>query len=293
MKGYIYKYTFPNGKVYIGQTMTTVENRHQQHITEYSGKGNPRLWEAFQQFKDYKLETIQTVEVNNQNMLKLELNQIEAMYINLYNSCNPDYGYNVRPYAIFVPDYNSILQEKIGELRDIRYKELSEKMRIIQKKIFEGKGSLTDEEKNWVKLTCCNQDNLFSFPADFDLDDLSKNKVENDEYTEEIFEIWDHSNREEALKWASQYVENHADIIILEARRKKMIVAIVKDDPENKIAMKFSNTREIAQYFNVNRPVNVRNVLEGRQKSAYGYRWMYLMDYEKKYKNFDYKSDNE
>lgn len=75
MKGYIYKYTFPNGKVYIGQTMTTVENRHQQHITEYSGKGNPRLWEAFQQFKDYELETIQTVEVNNQNMLKLKLNQ--------------------------------------------------------------------------------------------------------------------------------------------------------------------------------------------------------------------------
>lgn len=31
-KGYIYKYTFPNGKIYIGQTKTSVEQRHKQHL---------------------------------------------------------------------------------------------------------------------------------------------------------------------------------------------------------------------------------------------------------------------
>jgi predicted GIY-YIG superfamily endonuclease len=33
LKGYIYKYTYPNGKVYIGQTTTSVEKRWQEHVS--------------------------------------------------------------------------------------------------------------------------------------------------------------------------------------------------------------------------------------------------------------------
>ena len=31
-KIFIYKYTYPNGKVYIGQTRTSVNERHNQHM---------------------------------------------------------------------------------------------------------------------------------------------------------------------------------------------------------------------------------------------------------------------
>ena len=32
-QGFIYKYTYPNGKVYIGQTRISVRERHYQHMS--------------------------------------------------------------------------------------------------------------------------------------------------------------------------------------------------------------------------------------------------------------------
>ena len=48
MKGYIYKYTFPDGKVYIGQTRRPIELRHAEHLNPSTGPLNPGFWEAYQ-----------------------------------------------------------------------------------------------------------------------------------------------------------------------------------------------------------------------------------------------------
>lgn len=286
MKGYIYKYTFPNGKVYIGQTRTSIELRHKQHITEYSGKGNPRLWEAFNKYKDYKLDVMQTIECADQNELMYQLNQLEALYINLYNSCSPNYGYNVLPNAIFTPDYQKIIRDKFHELFEQRNNELHKRKEDIENKLSNKKGKLTESEKKFFEWGCCDSDYPFYFSLDsINYDDLSKNTFDiYDFYTEEVLDVWSFKIEEEARTWAEQYINEHANIIIYEARRNKMIVAIEKDDKENNVALIFNNTNEIAQHFNVARPVNVRNVLEGRQKTAYGYRWMYLTEYEKNFK---------
>jgi hypothetical protein len=50
MKGYIYKYTFPDGKVYIGQTVRPVAARHREHITPSTGRVNVGFWEAYQKY---------------------------------------------------------------------------------------------------------------------------------------------------------------------------------------------------------------------------------------------------
>ena len=50
MKGFIYKYTFPDGKVYIGQTRRPLEVRHKEHLNPKIGRLNPKFWEAFKKF---------------------------------------------------------------------------------------------------------------------------------------------------------------------------------------------------------------------------------------------------
>lgn len=62
LKGYIYKYTFPNGKVYIGQTRRDIEVRIEEHIHPVQGKTNPALWAAYQEFGNYNFEIIETIQ---------------------------------------------------------------------------------------------------------------------------------------------------------------------------------------------------------------------------------------
>ena len=68
--------------------------------------------------------------------------------------------------------------------------------------------------------------------------------------------------------------ENAADILE-EVRDMDAICAI---DEAGNVALTFHSFNEIAQHFGVVRPDNVRNVLKGRQKSAYGYFWKYRRD---------------
>ena len=45
MKGIIYKYTFPDGKVYIGQTRRHPEKRKREHLAKDVGPTNKGFWE--------------------------------------------------------------------------------------------------------------------------------------------------------------------------------------------------------------------------------------------------------
>ena len=73
---------------------------------------------------------------------------------------------------------------------------------------------------------------------------------------------------------ASFVIENAADILE-EIRNRNAICAI---DKAGNVVHTFHSFNEIAQHFGVVRPDNVRNVLKGRQKSAYGFIWKYKRD---------------
>lgn len=57
-RGFIYKYTYPNGKVYIGQTRTSVNERHNQHMIASKRKHCCVCEAAIAKYGEPKLETI-------------------------------------------------------------------------------------------------------------------------------------------------------------------------------------------------------------------------------------------
>ena len=48
MKGIIYKYTFSDGKVYIGQTRRPQEIRKREHLNAIVGPTSSGFWDAYQ-----------------------------------------------------------------------------------------------------------------------------------------------------------------------------------------------------------------------------------------------------
>lgn len=75
-------------------------------------------------------------------------------------------------------------------------------------------------------------------------------------------------------KYIYFFAENYAQI--LEDERDKN--TIVQIDKAGNVVKEFYSFNEICQTFNVPRADNVKNVLKGKQKSAYGYYWKYKKD---------------
>lgn len=83
----VYIYTFPNGKKYVGQTTQTLE------IRARLGEGyisSPAVYSAIKKY-GYSNLKIETFPCQNQE----ELNQLERYYIQLYNTTDNKYGYNL------------------------------------------------------------------------------------------------------------------------------------------------------------------------------------------------------
>ena len=275
MKGIIYKYTFPDGKVYIGQTRNP-EKRKRDHIDPKTGPVNTGFWEAYQRFGTYEYEVIREIESNNEDELIDLLNRWESGYIYQYKADNPEYGYNRTSYGnvrrkadgILKRVYNAI-QEDFSNIEMQLFESASEK-------IWRTKQPLTEEEL--FLITEKYPDKLwFDHLKSFDFKNLSKNRITEDIeiYLEEHLGFVRNAIGECSQFIATQYVKEHGRQIISEVQSALTIVQI---DKEGKIVREFSSFLEICQAFNVPRADNVRNVLNGKQKSAYGYYWKYKKD---------------
>lgn len=93
-KGVIYKYTFPNGKVYIGQTINP-RSRKSQHLCKSTGARNVAFWRAYEKYGSVEYEEIEHVAEYSRDVLCDKLNDLEQKYIAEYKSTNPKYGYNL------------------------------------------------------------------------------------------------------------------------------------------------------------------------------------------------------
>jgi len=98
--GYIYKYTYSNGKIYIGQTRVSIQKRHAQHMFEatHNNKCKTLCEKAIQKYGEPLIEIIETIEVNEDEVDKLILllNEAEIKWIHYYDSTNINNGYNIQ-----------------------------------------------------------------------------------------------------------------------------------------------------------------------------------------------------
>ena len=97
MRGVIYKYTnIYNGKVYIGQTVNEYKRREKWRNlkTPYAGSYINRARMKYG-LESFEYEVLAEVTNRDEDILRETLNSLEKKYIALYQSKNPNFGYNL------------------------------------------------------------------------------------------------------------------------------------------------------------------------------------------------------
>lgn len=279
MKGYIYKFTFPNGKVYIGQTRRPEEVRHKEHLSKVIGPSNPNLWEALQSFPSYDYVILQTIESPNIDHLVAMLNALESAYIDEYRATDPKYGYNVLAIGRAITDRNQILKRetnnRLRKAEEEYYAPVRDMCEHILHKVNQATEPLTPEEKQFVKEFIFTN-GVFSV-SDFNLDDLSKNDENALFFFGEAVDAAEYLLSRDLFDEVEYGINSESERIVARARDDKSILQI---GSSGEVIREYSSLNEIAQAFNVPRPANVWNVLKGKQKTAYGFRWVYKKDYK-------------
>ena len=281
MRGFIYRYTFPDGKVYIGQTIRPVEARHREHITPSTGKVNVGFWEAWEKYQDAKLEVIETVEEEDPAALTARLNSLEIMYIAQYRSTNPNYGYNRAPGGLSTCTTNRVLLkafkrelDAVWRGRALFYEILKEKIQqaihvpIVldhDQALFVREVAIPNVKKKFRRYIRLSSDGVFSFA-----------EVNND---------YDEFYLDEAISWLLFVVEEIKDIELSEVSKSVGNYILVnsadllsegiiqKVDADGTVVKEYSSITEIMHDLNLSYNTNIYNVLEGKQKTAYGFIW--------------------
>lgn len=275
MKGIIYKYTFPDGKVYIGQTRNQ-EKRKREHIDPKTGPVNTGFWEAYQRFGTYEYEVIREIESDNEDELIDLLNRWESGYIYQYKADNPKYGYNRTIYASVGIESKKILRRVYIAVQEDYINSEMELLDSASEKIWRTKQPLTEEEL--FLITEKYPDSLWlDGLKDFDFKNLRNNRItrKREFYLDEHFGFIRNAIWECSQYIAARYIRENGKHIIEEVRQAKVIVQI---DKEGNVIKEYSSVLEICQTFNIERGDNIRNVLNGKQKTAYGFFWKYKKD---------------
>lgn len=89
-KGLIYMIKFPNGKIYIGKTISSVNKRIRDHISEAKRGSRLKVHNAMKKY-NYKIQ----ISILEDSILESELSQKEIFYIAKYNSTKHNIGYNM------------------------------------------------------------------------------------------------------------------------------------------------------------------------------------------------------
>lgn len=114
IKGIIYKYTSPSGKIYIGQT-TDEKGRRQKFLNVNKIYAGHKINAARKKYKpeQFKYEVIFAVESINKDEVQNILNQKEIEYIKLFDSFNNGYNMTEGGDATYIRDEENI--KKVSE----------------------------------------------------------------------------------------------------------------------------------------------------------------------------------
>lgn len=86
---------FANNKIYIGKTERDVNKRFREHLTESRAKNSPTYQYCISRAIRKYGEQAFDVAILAENVPLDKLDLIESHYIDMYNSADPDIGYNI------------------------------------------------------------------------------------------------------------------------------------------------------------------------------------------------------
>ena len=137
--GYIYKISFPNNKIYIGLTTTSIEQRHKEHKQCALGNSTYLIYNALRKYD--MIETFELEQIDTADTLE-ELCEKEKEYIKQYNSYYIEgHGYNMTYGGEGTNGYiyTEDVKKKISEAQKKRFEnpEAIKKISESQKKRFE------------------------------------------------------------------------------------------------------------------------------------------------------------
>ena len=145
----IYKATNKlNGKIYIGQTINTLEFRKDQHFRDARCTKKKTTY-FHNAIKKYGAENFAFEEIDSANNLE-ELNQKERYWIKFYSSNNKEFGYNLDSGGKNGGEKSIEPKRKIGDTTLIKWKnpEIACKMREGLKKGIETQKSKPKKVKS-------------------------------------------------------------------------------------------------------------------------------------------------
>lgn len=274
MKGYIYKCTFSDGRVYIGQTRRPVEVRFKEHLNPSTGPLNSGFWEAYQAQGEPELTILETVEAEDVTTLVDLLNGKETAYISKAKATDPQYGYNRKDIATAYSPDHAILEKEIARLTTQAEEEVTSLFDAIFQKISTGRQlDLTDDEKLIIRK-CLLENNLFdsALRKVINPEDFSVSKNEDLFLLEEAIEFAVTDYMDECEEEIDRYVMDNAESLLIIGKRGKIIQQLDKD---GQVLREFVTKEQICDAFNIIRIDNILNVLKGKQKTAYGFQWRY------------------
>lgn len=187
---------------------------------------------------------------------------------------DPAYGYN-RVHTGMVPSPDrTILNKEYIRLCNQADAENRPFFDSVYEKLLSGNRDGLNEEERYFVDNYVDHNNIIDYRNNND--SINSNSGEVDGFwLGEAMDCAEWNYMKEIHENIEQYINENADEIISQAKRGKMSRTIQQLDKDGNIVREFEYMDEIREAFNVVRIDNILNVLKGRQKSAYGFRWRY------------------
>lgn len=265
----IYKHTFPNGKVYIGQTKQSLSKRF-GNGTRYDGC--PLIAKAIQK---YGWENVVT-ELLEDNISSIDkANELEIYYIHLYDSRNPEKGYNV--------GYGGGIINKCDDVRILSLwnqgktqTEIKELLHYDMQtiRLYLDANGVTEEDRLKRRDIINSQKN-----KQFD-DNIIYNLWQKDKSYSEIMSLLNcsRSTIQRALERCNVNLNDRYEKGKLNAIKNKIDKRPVSQyDLDNNYIQTYNSiadaNRALGKASNAS---NIVQVCKGKRKQAYGYKWRYI-----------------
>ena len=245
-EGYIYKiYNDVNDKVYIGQTRTTIESRWSNHInTAEKEYRTSVLYKAIKKhgIQNFHIQEILKVQNESKDILILELNELEKMYIKKYQTLTVQNGYNI---------------ENGGVVKENRYKK-------VHKYSLDGELVCTYESiQEASKCMNCNNQGII---------DVCKGRKQHFKGF-----VWRYEN-DSFYKYCVDFpLDNNVDSAIQHKFSYKKVNCYTKD---NNYICTYDSLEDARKAVGLKNSYNITNVCQKRRNYAGGYKWFYSDDSE-------------